>query len=260
MVVNAEIRELTGVRETLAATDLITEVWQAQTPPVPFPFLRALSLAGAPVLGGFVAGHLAAVAVGFFGSDPDGPLLHSHVVGVGEKWRGTGLGQKIKIGQRAWCLERGVTRMAWTLDPLRAGNAYFNLTRLGATGVSYHADFYGQMNDAFNRGIPTDRVLVHWDLTGSETSRLPAPDSTDRPLLGVGAMGEPVHRAADRPPGQDVRLRVPATIPAAGPLALRWRLALREAMEPLLRSGYRWTAAGRDGTYVLTPALSEGSR
>ncbi|MFP3992468.1 GNAT family N-acetyltransferase, partial [Streptomyces sp. E11-3] len=168
MAVNTEVRELTGVEELLAATDLITEVWQAEMPPVPFPFMRALSHAGAQVLGGLVDGRLAGVAVGFLGSAQDGTLLHSHVVGVAKEWRSTGLGRAIKLGQRDWCLERGIRRMAWTFDPLRTGNACFNLARLGATGVSYHADFYGQMNDAFNREIPTDRVLVHWDLADAE--------------------------------------------------------------------------------------------
>ncbi|MFI7241816.1 hypothetical protein [Streptomyces qinglanensis] len=253
MVANAEIRELADAEETSAATDLITRVWQAQTPPVPFPFMRALGLAGAPILGCFVAGRLAAVAVGFLSSDPDGPLLHSHVVGVDEQWRGAGLGRKIKLGQRSWCLERGITRMAWTFDPLRTANAYFNLTRLGATGISYHSDFYGQMNDVFNHGMPTDRVLVHWDLTGSEPRGACAAESTARCLLFQGAAGEPVHGVPDLMTREDVRLRIPRTVPADTSLALHWRLALREVLEPLLRSGFRWTAADQNGTYVLTP-------
>lgn len=255
MVVNTEVRELTGVEELLAATDLITEVWQAEIPPVPFPFMRALSQAGAQVLGGLVDGRLAGVAVGFLGSDPDGTLLHSHVVGVGKEWRSTGVGRAIKLGQRDWCLERGIKRMAWTFDPLRTANASFNLAGLGATGVSYHADFYGQMNDAFNRGIPTDRVLVHWDLAAAEPGRSPAPARSDSPLLDIGEAGGPVRRAMDPRPAEEVRLRVPALLPDDVSLVLDWRLALRKAMRPLLRSGYRWTGADRNGTYVLTTPL-----
>lgn len=251
-MVNVQVKELTGAEELRAATDLITHVWQAEIPPVPFSFMRALSHAGAQVLGGVIDGQLAAAAVGFLGCDADGTLLHSHVVGVGEQWRGTGVGRIIKLSQRDWCLNRGITRMAWTFDPLRVHNAYFNLTRLGATGIAYHADFYGAMNDTFNHGVPTDRVLVHWDLTRQQ----PAPQTPDthpmEPVLDVGEHLRPVRRAAAHRPGNSVRIRIPTAPPTDQALALEWRLALREAMEPLLHTGYRWTHAGNDGTYMLT--------
>ncbi|WP_460066018.1 GNAT family N-acetyltransferase [Streptomyces sp. YKOK-I1] len=252
---NPRVRQLTGVEEMLAATDLITRVWQAEVPPVPFPFMRALSHAGAQVLGGYVEGRLAGVAVGFLGCDTEGTLLHSHVVGVEKQWRGTGVGRAIKLGQRDWCLERGIRRMAWTFDPLRVHNACFNLARLGAAGVSYHADFYGAMNDDFNRGVPTDRVLVHWDLAEAETGQARSPASPAVGLvLDIGEDGRPVRRAPSHLPGGAVRLRVPSAPPADPSLVLDWRLALREVMEPLLHTGYRWTGAGGDGTYLLTTA------
>ncbi|MDX6354138.1 MAG: hypothetical protein QOF98_1041 [Streptomyces sp.] len=231
MRTNTRIRELAGIEELRAATDLITEIWQTEAPPVPFPFMQALAHSGGQLLGGFVEGRLAGVAVGFLGSDADGLLVHSHVVGVHEKWRGTGVGRAIKLGQRDWCLARGIQRITWTFDPLRAGNAYFNLTKLGATGVAYYPDFYGRLDDGFNRDMPTDRVLVHWDL----------PDT-----------GPDHHPAEQRRPGETVRLRVPAALPEDAAQLLACKLALREAMEPLLRSGFRWTGADRDGTYVLT--------
>ncbi|TVZ76749.1 GNAT family N-acetyltransferase [Streptomyces sp. BK340] len=258
MVTEVHIRELADTKELQAATALITKVWQAENPPVPFTFMRALSQAGAQVLGGYVEGRLAGVAVGFQGRDAQGSLLHSHAVGVDEPWRGTGVGRAIKFGQRDWCLERGIKRIAWTFDPLRVHNAYFNLGRLGAVGVSYHADFYGPMNDGFNRGIPTDRVLAHWYLTQDGTSPTPcAAPSPDVTLLDIGDDGWPTSNAATFRSGADVRLRVPPTPPADPPTVLRWRLALREAMEPLMHTGYRWTTAAADGTYVLTPPTED---
>ncbi|MFF5523117.1 GNAT family N-acetyltransferase [Streptomyces coeruleorubidus] len=252
MAVTADVRELTEVQDMRLATDLITRIWQAEAPPVPFSFMRALSHSGAQVIGGFVDGRLAGVAVGFPGTDADGPLLHSHVVGVDARWRGTGLGHAIKLAQRDWCLQRGIKRMVWTFDPLRVGNACFNLNRLGARGVSYHHDFYGPLDDGFNRGIPTDRVLVHWDLADAESGPRPATAPTGPYVLDLDTAGRPVAGACEADADGEVRLRVPARPPADPSQALAWRLALREAMQPLMRSGHRWTTAHADGTYVLT--------
>ncbi|MFP3989507.1 hypothetical protein U9R90_18900 [Streptomyces sp. E11-3] len=61
-----------------------------------------------------------------------------------------------------------------------------------------------------------------------------------------------MRRARDPRPGEEVRLRVPVLLPDDASLVLDWRFALRETMRPLLQSGYRWTGADRNGTYVLT--------
>ena len=74
------------------------------------------------------------------------------------------MGFALKLHQRAWCLDRGITLMEWTYDPLVARNAYFNLSKLGATVAEYLPDFYGVMGDGINRFDESDRILVHWPL------------------------------------------------------------------------------------------------
>ena len=88
--------------------------------------------------------------------------------GVRHEAVGRGIGAAMKLHQRLWCLEHGITRMSWTFDPLIARNAYFNIgARLGALPSEYHPDFYGQMRDGVNAGHASDRVFVEWDLTAA---------------------------------------------------------------------------------------------
>ena len=58
----------------------------------------------------------------------------------------------------------GVALIIWTFDPLQARNANLNLRRLGGTATEFFADFYGRTSAALHHGLPTDRLLVRWDL------------------------------------------------------------------------------------------------
>ena len=77
----------------------------------------------------------------------------------------------------------------WTYDPLHAGNARFNLVKLGARVLSFHDDFYGEAQDTFGVGLGSDRFLVRWGVDDEP----PALDAEDREsILRVGVHGEPV--------------------------------------------------------------------
>src|SRR5699024_7965118 len=65
------------------------------------------------------------VTIGFFGQ-PLGRVMHSHIAGVRHEVIGRGAGSAMKLHQRLWCLNLGITEMTWTFDPLVARNAYFN--------------------------------------------------------------------------------------------------------------------------------------
>ncbi len=188
------------------------------------------------------------------------------------------MGTAIKRAQRDWCLARGITTMTWTFDPLIRRNATFNIARLQAVGVSYHPDYYGPMDDGYNAGVPTDRVLVRWDLTAGSTPAGGAPHAVEgpgphrrtsaartaarpghrrgRPARRLAPLPHPPAAAPPRGPapstGPEVRLRVPGTLHRDRELLSVWRPALRDAMSPLLDAGHRWTGVTRDGWYVLT--------
>ena len=227
--------------EVDAALALADQVWGA--PPVSRPIARAQTFAGWYLATASVGGGPVGMCAGFVGVlDTHGggheSHLHSHLAAVDPTVRGRGIGRALKGHQRQWCLERGIEHVSWTFDPLVRENARFNLHHLGAVGARYLPDLYGAMDDDINRGQPSDRLLVWWDLTSERTIR--ALDTT-LPTPDAGGSGVAT-------PDDIVGLRT--TDPDA---ALRWRLDVREAMVDAFRAGRRPTALDHDGCYVFTP-------
>ncbi|MCB2413030.1 hypothetical protein LGT39_09270 [Demequina sp. TTPB684] len=240
----------------LAGSELerATEVWRAvwNEPVMERHLLTALSHAGGYVAGAFVGERIVGATAGFFGP-PAHAAMHSHVAGVVPGLAGTGVGTAMKLHQRAWCLDRDVGTVTWTFDPLVARNAAFNVRRLGATLDEYLVDFYGAMTDGVNAGQGSDRILARWAL---DAPLPPAPrDPQPAPaILSVGEALEPV--VGPVPSGASaVSVVVPADIEAMRrdhlELAARWRMALREAMVERWAAGWRPTAVGRDGRYLM---------
>jgi predicted GNAT superfamily acetyltransferase len=226
---------------------------------------------------------MVAASVAFFGAPP-GESLHSHITGV-LPGSGRGIGGALKWHQRAWALDRALYRATWTYDPLIARNAFFNVTRLGARPKRYLVDFYGPMDDGPNRGQPTDRVDVEWDLLAEDAVRaasavLDPVAMSDGPdvdalraagavvALSVGSDGEPAvggpaaggsvvgGSAVGAAAAGRVLVGLPADIEAVRrsdqARALRWRLALRDVLGSLLADdGWRVTGFAKSGWYVL---------
>jgi predicted GNAT superfamily acetyltransferase len=243
------IRGLDGHPELGTASELLGQIWGLVDPRdfLEPSLLVAMEHAGNYVTGAFEDNEMVGACVGFFGT-PLGSTLHSHITGVVPRLAGRGVGTALKLHQRAWCLARGITRITWTYDPLVGRNAAFNLSRLGVRVVEYLIDFYGPMTDARNRGQPTDRLMVAWDLEGGRPK--PSEDGTrpSRVVLGSSADGGP--RLGDPSAAAETRctVGVPADIEGLravdADLATRWRYAVRSAMTALLDEG--WTVVGFD--------------
>lgn len=214
------------------------------------------------------SGDMLGVTVGFFAA-PVGKSMHSHVAGVRHEAVGRGIGAAMKLHQRLWCLERGLTHMTWTFDPLVARNAYFNIARLGALPVEYHADFYGQMRDGVNAGQASDRVFVEWDLTAPAPASRPSHEHASRDGDGIPATDpeDAVPAVRIDPSGRPLELDVPReadlvciempsdieTLRGTDPeLAGLWREAVRRAFVELLADGWKVTGFRRSGAYLLT--------
>ena len=200
--------------------------------------------------------------------------MHSHITGVLPGKAGRGIGAALKWHQRRWALDRGLTTITWTYDPLIARNSFFNLTRLGARPESYHVDFYGVMDDGPNRGQPTDRMQVCWDLTaastvGAERAVLRGRSADRGPddvggwigagavtLLSAGPAGEPVRGPRLDPTVTSAVIGIPADIEQIRrtdpPLALSWRSALRATLAPVMAdSALKVTGFARSGWYLV---------
>jgi predicted GNAT superfamily acetyltransferase len=160
-----EVRELRELADLDQVYRLYDSIWRPdpKNPPVTTELLRALTKAGNYVGGAYDGDTLIGACVGFFGA-PAEVTMHSHVAGVSGTARGRNVGFALKLHQRAWALERGVTAISWTFDPLIRRNAYFNLTKLAALPTEYLTNFYGLMADGINNGDDSDRLLVRWQL------------------------------------------------------------------------------------------------
>ncbi|RZQ61465.1 GNAT family N-acetyltransferase [Amycolatopsis suaedae] len=259
-----DVRELAEVADLAAVSDLFESIWRAR--PVSTELLRAMSSAGNYVAGAFANGVLLGACFGFFGS-PGKPALHSHIAGV-TAGAGRGIGYALKLHQRGWALDRGISRITWTFDPLVRRNAYFNLGKLGALPLAYLPNFYGPMGDELNGSGDTDRLLVGWDLTcpAVRAAASGTPVTADAAALrnrgaaralSVDSLGGPVAGPAD---GPTVLVAVPPDIehlrrtdPGRGDA---WRAALREVLGGLLADGARVTGFDRAGWYVISKEQS----
>jgi predicted GNAT superfamily acetyltransferase len=227
--------------------------------------LTALVHAGGQVSAALRDEQLVGATAAFVGLADDGEVfLHSHVTGVVAGAEGRGVGRALKWHQRAWAMQRGLSRVRWTFDPLIRRNAVFNLLVLGAHAVTYREDVYGRMHDARNAGAPTDRLVVDWDLhaprvRAAAAGRAAAPDlralrrSGAEELLGVAPDGTPDVRVTSAP---RQLVQVPAdieTLRGGQPeLAAAWAGAVRATLGERVRGGYRISGVTRDGWYVLT--------
>jgi predicted GNAT superfamily acetyltransferase len=238
------IRELRDVGEFLDVYQLFDDIWHPdpRNAPVSVELMVGFSHAGGYVAGAYEDGKLVGASVGF---RADGQALHSHVTGA---TIGRGIGTALKLHQRAWCLERGLSSIRWTFDPLVRRNARFNLAKLGARPERYLEEFYGPMADAINEGDPSDRLLAVWRLTEPPEEPSPGPYTQ-----GVGLDGDrPVLGRSD---GPVVLVGTPydiETLRRADPEAARaWRLAVREVLGGLMAADGRVTGFTADGEYVV---------
>lgn len=242
---------------------LLARVWSVGggEPLMTSPLARAFAHSGNYVAGAFDGTSMIGASVGFLGQDAGGVHLHSHITGVDPGVQVKGIGYALKLHQRAWALEKGMTRIGWTFDPLVSRNAYFNITKLGADITGFHANFYGVMRDGINREDESDRCVVSWDLVSQRSIDAAngvgldpkvAADEGHR-LLGLAPDGSPV-----------LQPRVAETLLACIPrdiVAVRaaeldqataWRRALRDAFDWAFQEAYRVTGMTKSGCYVLT--------
>ena len=165
-----QVRPVEKLEEARAAAELFDRVW-GEKRVIGTPLLWAMASHGGQVLAAFRGQEVVGAQVGVVGLHQGQPTLHSHITGVLADVQHHGVGFLLKKAQREWCLERGLDRVTWTFDPMVARNAYFNLVKLGAVAERFHRDYYGEMEDSFNRGERSDRLEVVWDLGSARVRR-----------------------------------------------------------------------------------------
>lgn len=253
-----EVREIHTSAEAAEASLLLDEVWSVdETGNNVFEpgLIVAFAHAGNYVSAAYSIDEpevMIGVTIGFFGQ-PLGTTMHSHIAGVRHESIGRGAGSAMKLHQRLWCLNLGITKMTWTFDPLIARNAYFNFQRLGVGMVEYLEDFYGQMRDGVNSGQASDRMMVSWPL---DRPARPQPRDVGDAFhcLRSDPNGEPIVNEVPKEASM-VSLDIPSDIEALrgqdAELAARWRLALRDSLTALSADGWVVDTCLKGGTYLL---------
>ena len=282
------IRPLSTLADFHAAEELQRQVWPgSELDVIPLHLLTIVAHNGGLVLGGFHGDKLVGYLLGFLGTDEGEPsrpalarLKHcSHMLGVLPAYRGQHVGYQLKLAQRDHVSAQGVRLVTWTYDPLESRNAYLNIAKLGAVCHVYQREAYGEMSDALNAGVASDRFQVDWWITGPRVKErmfgqraplvLESFTSAGAEIVNpTEAGGDGLPRPAEHPralAGTLALIEIPPDIQAikARDLALAqaWRMHTRELFEAAFASGYWVTdffheaVGGRDRSFY---ALSRG--
>ena len=162
------IRPPTSPSELRACQEVQRRSWGIQEEGYLIPIATMVSLqhCGGLVLGAFLDdGRAVGMSIAFRGKWRNRPCLYSQLTGVDPDFQDRRIGTKLKQVQREFALSEGdLDLIVWAFDPLHAGNANFNLNKLGATATRYVEDMYGPRTDSLNAGLPTDRLIVEWEL------------------------------------------------------------------------------------------------
>lgn len=250
------IRDLRTPDEFIETTHVSKAAWGFSERAVsPASDLVAATHAGGLTAGAFLGRRMAGFVHGFPRTNLGEPCQYSHLLAVRPEAQGRGLSVKLKLYQRAWCLERGIRLVTWMYDPFLLKNATLNLMRLGATVGRFHPNLYGTIGGMY-ADLPSDRFEIFWRLESPRAVRAAAgeaaapPDVADLPVATS---------PRTLPEAGRVLLPFPAGAPRIyrtdhdGTLKARRRFAA--LVKPLFARGYAVTGVtvGGDGTpaYVL---------
>ncbi|MFN8454595.1 MAG: hypothetical protein U0401_07975 [Anaerolineae bacterium] len=244
------IRTVETIEDCQLIEQLEMAIWGKDSIEISSHLLRVIALEGGVVLLALDEGQ----AVGFSFAFPaltveNHVKLISHQTGVLPRYQSSGLGYQLKLYQRQEALARNFNLITWTFDPLQSRNARLNLGKLGAVCNTYKRHFYGDMTDALNRGLPSDRFRVDWWIASEHVAWRLAGDAaepSDCPLLNPDAE---LQNGFLTPPATFYLpnaplclLQVPLDLPSLKAhlpeLALHWRLHTREVFEACFSRGY----------------------
>ena len=235
---------------------------------VPDHVLAAIANEGGLLLGAYDGDQLVGFTLGWLGTlstSQERPAaeqlkLVSHMTGVLAGYRDQRIGYQLKLAQRDWAIARGLDLITWTYDPLESRNAYLNIHLLGCTCRTYYRDYYGEMSDEMNQGIPSDRFRVDWwvvsdhvlDRFGKNSQNQKKHKASEAQLLEDGQLLNPARydpgslptpsEVMESPKADQVLIEIPVDLQGIRQgdfgLALSWRTHTRELFESAFSNGY----------------------
>lgn len=213
---------------------------------------------GGLVLGAFLEDRTAvAMSFAFLGRIGSRLCLYSQLTGVIPGYQSHGLGYRIKMVQREFAASQEIPTIAWAFDPLQAGNARFNLDKLGARATRFIENMYGERTDRLNSGIPTDRLIAEWDVAESVKDMGADPGDLGQPLdlireVPEGGGGPAPTLSYGAIDSARARIRIPGNIAELRKdrpdLAEAWRVAVKSAFMTAFDQGFQATGFVRKRT------------
>ena len=163
------VRELHSFKEQAEARAVFDLVWPLETggTEITSNLMQSVLHNGGYLSGAYDGEKIVGATFAFPSIEPE-LHIHSHMSATIDGYRDQGIGYQMKVHQYHWAREHGYKAITWTYDPLVKRNAKFNLIKLGVDLLEYLPNFYGEMEDALNKGDETDRLMVRWDLTSPE--------------------------------------------------------------------------------------------
>jgi predicted GNAT superfamily acetyltransferase len=244
------IRQITSIDEYRACVVLQQDIWGTEfDETVPGSILQIASEVGGLTVGAFAPdGTLVGFVFGLIGMHGAEIVHWSHMLGVREAARNSGIGGRLKDYQRAELARRGIARVYWTFDPLQARNAHLNLNRLGAHVIDYAVNRYGLTRSPLHYGLATDRLIVMCPTTDAPSRILPHADEHAPILSAFPRPGDLTFEANGAGPSIAL-IEIPAdlehVVARAPEAAATWRASTRLHFQWALRAGYTITGLSR---------------
>jgi len=246
MHTNISIRKLEKNEDMRRIQKLEREVWNGDPIPTHQTFTAAKN--GGLLLGAFSGDKLVGFSYGFPGFANGKSYLCSHMLGIHPDYQLMGIGKWLKDEQRKRAQEIGYDLITWTFDPLESRNAYLNLSKLYAISDTYLENYYGEMEDGLNKGLPSDRLQIEWWFLSERVERkwMPQISKYVRPfVVGQSENGSPTIEVELREtPLNSVGIEVPVPthfqmLKKNEPeLALDWRMKIRTIFQTLFSDGF----------------------
>jgi predicted GNAT superfamily acetyltransferase len=237
--------------------DIQREVWHSQEIDIiPAPLLLMSNRTGGIVLGAYNnLGDMIGFVFSILGKLDGTPIQHSYALAVRLAYRNFDVGFKLKVAQRKEALRRKISLISSAFDPMQPLNAYFALGKLCQRGISYEENFCGDPTSAPGRGLPTDRILTHWNLNDSAVVRRLETGPPRRDLRKELKQRSVINHLSELSPGlfdsSAIKLsctedhflfEVPHNLPEIKNrdlgLALEWQVKMRQVFRNYFKKGY----------------------
>ena len=128
----AEIKRITDADEIKKILPVISSAWGMPDLSAALKdTINAMRFHGGLVLAAYSGSKIIGMQFSFPGYRRGKVYLYSHMTGVSEDNKYSGVGRMLKLYQKEWALDHSFDLIAWTFDPVRSLNAYFNLVNSG---------------------------------------------------------------------------------------------------------------------------------